>query len=131
MAFDLWLIYLTTVVFLCLTPGPNSLLALANGARYGVRNTLYSTGGCLLGLALLIAVAISGLGIILSASYTAFLVVKFLGVAYLVYLGISLITSKQTIIGRSDRHDQRMRVTFTMAPVCPGIAHRFNQSRKR
>ena len=95
MTFELWLVYLTTVVFLCLTPGPNSLLALANGARYGLRSTLFSTVGCLTGIALLIAIAISGLGIILSTSYIAFLFIKWLGVAYLIYLGVSLIFSKQ------------------------------------
>ena len=97
MTYELWLVYLTTVIFLCLTPGPNSLLALANGARYGLRCTLISTVGCLSGLALLIAIAISGLGIIISTSYTAFLFIKWLGVAYLIYLGVSLIFSKKKI----------------------------------
>ena len=98
MTFELWLVYLTTVVFLCLTPGSNRLLALANGDRYDLHSTLFSIIGCLTGLALLIAIAISGIGIILTTSDSAFLFIKWLGVAYLICLGVSLIFSRQKLI---------------------------------
>ena len=109
MIFELWLVYFTTVVFICLTPGPNSLLALANGVRYGLRSTLFSTVGCLTGLALLMAISISGLGIIFSTSYITFLIIKWLGLAYLIYLGFSLIFSKQKQI---DQPGLQLKSTF-------------------
>jgi threonine/homoserine/homoserine lactone efflux protein len=40
MALHTWLIYLTAVIGLSLTPGPNGLLALSHGALYGHRKTL-------------------------------------------------------------------------------------------
>ena len=94
MNFDLWLIYFIAIVFLCLTPGPNSLLALSNGARYGVIKTVYSSLGCAVGSALIIAVSVSGMGVILATSPEFFLAIKILGALYLIYLGLNLIFSK-------------------------------------
>ena len=55
MNLDTFLIYAGAVVVLCLTPGPNSLLAVTNGVKYGVRRTIFSTPGCATGLFVLIA----------------------------------------------------------------------------
>ena len=54
MTLHLWALYASTVLLLCLTPGPNSLLAITNGVRFGVSKTMFSTLGCAAGLALLI-----------------------------------------------------------------------------
>ena len=89
-----WSLYASAVLLLCLTPGPNSLLAVTNGLRFGVGKTLFSTLGCAAGLTLLIGASLSGLGLILAASETAFYIIKWLGACYLIYLGISLIRSR-------------------------------------
>ena len=94
MAFETWLIYFLAVVFLCLTPGPNSLLALTNGVRYGVKYTFYSSLGCALGSAMIIAISMSGIGLVLAASLTFFQVIKTLGAVYLIYLGLCLFFAK-------------------------------------
>ena len=94
MSLEIWSLYASTVLLLCLTPGPNSLLALANGARFGVGRTLFSTLGCATGLTLLIGASLSGLGLVLAASETVFYVIKWLGACYLVYLGVSLIRAR-------------------------------------
>ena len=93
MNLDIWTLYATAVLLLCLTPGPNSLLAVTNGARFGFRKTLLSTLGCATGLTLLIGASLSGLGLILAASETVFYIIKWLGACYLIYLGISLFRS--------------------------------------
>ena len=72
MSLHIWSLYATAVLLLCLTPGPNSLLAVTNGVRFGVGKTLFSTFGCAAGLTLLIGASLSGLGVILAASETAF-----------------------------------------------------------
>ena len=92
-----WSLYASAVLLLCLTPGPNSLLAVTNGLRFGVGKTLFSTFGCAVGLTLLIGASLSGLGLILAASETVFYIIKWLGACYLIYLGISLIRSRGAV----------------------------------
>ena len=94
MSLDIWSLYASAVLLLCLTPGPNSLLAVTNGVRFGVGRTLFSTLGCAAGLALLIGASLSGLGLVLAASETVFYVIKWLGACYLIYLGVSLIRTR-------------------------------------
>ena len=89
-----WSLYASAVLLLCLTPGPNSLLAVTNGLRFGLGRTLFSTLGCAVGLALLIGASLSGLGLILAASETVFYIIKWLGACYLIYLGITLIRTR-------------------------------------
>ncbi len=97
MSTQLFAIYASAVFLLCLTPGPNSLLAITNGLRYGMRKTFFSTLGCATGLVLLIALCLSGLGVLLAASEIAFTVIKWLGAAYLIFLGISLMRTKSSL----------------------------------
>ena len=105
MSLQLWSLYASAVLLLCLTPGPNSLLAVTNGARFGVGRTLFSTLGCAAGLTLLIGASLSGLGLVLAASEAVFYVVKWLGACYLVYLGVSLIRSRGVFadVGKASR----------------------------
>ena len=89
-----WSLYASAAFLMSVTPGPNSLLVITNGLRFGVRKTLFSTLGCAAGLALLIGASLSGLGLILAASETAFYIIKWLGACYLIYLGVSLIRTR-------------------------------------
>ena len=90
MALNTWLIYLVAALGLSLTPGPNSLLALTHGALHGHRRTLYTVAGGALGFVLVIALSMLGIGALLQASASALLVLKWVGGAYLVWLGIQL-----------------------------------------
>lgn len=90
MALDTWLIYLLASIGLSLTPGPNSLLALTHGALYGARRTLFTLCGGMVGFSVLIALAMFGLGALLQASASLLQVLKWLGGAYLLWLGIQL-----------------------------------------
>ena len=105
MSLQLWSLYASAVLLLCLTPGPNSLLAVTNGARFGVGRTLFSTLGCAAGLTLLIGASLSGLGLVLAASEAVFYVIKWLGACYLVYLGVTLIRSRGAFadVGKASR----------------------------
>lgn len=88
------------------TPGPTVLLALANGSRFGVRRATYGMLGAVASdIVLVVAVAL-GLGALLAASEVLFTVVKWIGVAYLVYLGIMLLRSKGKL-GHVDETDGR------------------------
>lgn len=75
------------------TPGPTTLLALQNGAQGGVRAALPGMAGAMLSDLLLIAAVAAGVGGLLAASALAFDLLKWLGVAYLSWLGWRLLRS--------------------------------------
>jgi threonine/homoserine/homoserine lactone efflux protein len=102
MPLDLWLMFLVASVGLSLTPGPNGLLSLTHGARFGLRRTAFTAVGAGAGFLLLIAGSLAGLGALMAASETAFTVAKWIGGAYLVYLGIRLWRAPAPAIGDVD-----------------------------
>jgi threonine/homoserine/homoserine lactone efflux protein len=75
------------------TPGPTVLLALANGSRYGIRRALPGMVGAVLSDFVLIGAVALGLGALLAASEFWFSVVKWLGAAYLAFLGVQMLRS--------------------------------------
>jgi homoserine/homoserine lactone efflux protein len=79
------------------TPGPTVLLALANGSRFGVRRSVLGMIGAVLSDFVLISAVAVGLGALLAASEVWFATVKWIGVAYLAYLGIRLLRSRGTL----------------------------------
>jgi threonine/homoserine/homoserine lactone efflux protein len=79
------------------TPGPTVLLALTNGSRYGVKRALLGMVGAVLSDFVLIGAVALGLGALLAASEFWFSVVKWVGVAYLAYLGVMLLRSKGSL----------------------------------
>ncbi|MFT7681002.1 MAG: homoserine/homoserine lactone efflux protein [Moritella dasanensis] len=90
MAFNLWLVFLVAAMGLAVVPGPNSLLALSHGARYGHRRTLFTICGGVFGFLILIAIAMFGLGAVLQAQPDAMVALQWVGAAYLVWLGFKL-----------------------------------------
>ncbi|MFM1950952.1 MAG: hypothetical protein RL418_639 [Actinomycetota bacterium] len=90
MEFGTWLLYSLAAIGLSLTPGPNGLLALTHGALYGTRRTIATILGGNLGFTLVIAMSMFGIGALLQASSELFVILKWLGGAYLVFLGIQV-----------------------------------------
>ena len=90
MTLHTWLIYLLAAVGLSLSPGPNGLLALTHGALHGRRKALYTIFGGALGFVIVIALSMFGIGALLKASLVWLTVMKWLGGAYLVWLGIQV-----------------------------------------
>ena len=62
MALNTWLIFVVTVFFVSATPGPNMLLAMSHGIRFGLRGALPTMAGLLLALGLIMAGSAAGLG---------------------------------------------------------------------
>ncbi len=81
--------FLAVIVVLTLTPGPDMVLVLRNGARGGTRSAWWTGLGCSTGVAVYAAASAVGLAAVLAASATAFTAIKILGAAYLVYLGVT------------------------------------------
>lgn len=85
-----WLLYLAASIGLSLSPGPNGLLALTHGALHGRRKALFTISGGVLGFVILIALSMFGIGALLQASIVWLTVLKWVGGAYLVWLGIQV-----------------------------------------
>ncbi|MGX5220155.1 LysE family translocator [Pseudomonas segetis] len=90
MALQTWLLYLIAITGLSLTPGPNGLLAMTHGALYGHRRALWTVTGGVIGFTLLMALSMFGIDSLLKASANALTILKWLGGAYLIWLGIQL-----------------------------------------
>ncbi|HYD99564.1 MAG TPA: LysE family transporter [Alphaproteobacteria bacterium] len=88
MSLQWWLVFLTTVFFLSMTPGPNMLLALSHGMAYGARRAVLTGAGTVLALLILMLVSAAGMGALLQTSELAFQALKWAGAAYLVWLGV-------------------------------------------
>ena len=90
MSIDTWLIYLLASIGLSLSPGPNGLLALTHGVLHGQRKALFTIIGGVLGFVAVIALSMFGIGALLQASLVWLTAMKWLGGAYLVWLGIQV-----------------------------------------
>jgi homoserine/homoserine lactone efflux protein len=88
MQLSVWITYFVATIVLSLTPGPGVFSSISSGLRHGFRLGLWNGVGMQAANLLLVAVVALGLGAILLASETAFSLVKWLGVAYLIYLGV-------------------------------------------
>src|SRR5690625_4951755 len=87
MAWTTWLTLLTATIAVSASPGVGAVAAMAAGLRCGFARGYWATVGLALGIVAQLLVVGVGLGALLSASETAFAVVKWCGVGYLVYLG--------------------------------------------
>jgi homoserine/homoserine lactone efflux protein len=87
MEFHVWLAYFAAAWVIALSPGSGAVLSMSHGLAYGVRASSATIAGLQIGLALILLVAGAGVGAVLIASATAFTVVKFVGAAYLIWLG--------------------------------------------
>ncbi|MBG6242667.1 MAG: homoserine/homoserine lactone efflux protein [Candidatus Symbiopectobacterium sp. Dall1.0] len=88
MTLDWWLTYLLTTLILSLSPGSGAINTMSTAISHGYRGAAASIAGLQVGLAIHIVLVGIGLGALLSQSLLAFDILKWLGAAYLIWLGI-------------------------------------------
>ena len=105
--------FVATVLILVITPGPSVLLATANSMKYGVRKTTGTILGDLTANLCQIILASAGLAAFVISSGTAFQVIKWCGVAYLIYMGISKFRSGNVInLNQTKKSDRNFYQLF-------------------
>ena len=100
-----YLLFLPACFALNMAFGPNNLLSVTHGARHGVRVAVLAASGRLVAFALMIAIAGIGMGAVLAASEIAFNAIKWLGAAYLVWIGVRLLRAPAAALGDDDLAD--------------------------
>ena len=95
MSVETYLIYLGVLaVFFATPPDTNQLLIISNSLRHGLRRSMATIAGDLSANALQMTLAAFGLTAVIAASAGALSVIKWMGVAYLVWIGLQLLLSR-------------------------------------
>ncbi len=92
-SFKTWLLFFTMEAALSLSPGPAVFYVVSQSARGGFRRTLAATAGILSANIVYFALSATSLGAIIAASARFFTVAKWVGAAYLIYLGVRALRS--------------------------------------
>jgi homoserine/homoserine lactone efflux protein len=88
MELSVWITYVLASIVLCVSPGPGVFSSISSGLHHGFRLGIWNAVGMQAASLIVVAVVSVGLGGLLLASETLFNIVKWLGVAYLLYLGV-------------------------------------------
>ncbi|MBM6551356.1 LysE family translocator [Marinomonas ostreistagni] len=123
MSLQLWLTVAPILLLLSFGPGPNNFTAMYNGIRAGTWAAVIAVVGRNLAFAILMLVSALGLGAIVVSSAFWFNVVKWLGVVYLLYVGVrTWLAAKQNLSSMENdgvevksSHLARMRQEFLIA----------------
>lgn len=94
MALNVWLTLFVAAWLISLSPGSGAVAAMSAGASHGFARATHHTVGLVLGLWTQVLVVGLGLGALIAASEWAFAAVKWVGVAYLMWLGVQAWRSK-------------------------------------
>jgi homoserine/homoserine lactone efflux protein len=89
MSLATWLGFLLAAVMIAVTPGPGAVLSMSTGGRHGYWAAFTAILGLQVAILVHLLIVAVGFGALLAASETAFFVVKLMGAAYLVWLGIA------------------------------------------
>lgn len=114
------LFFTTAVVMIC-TPGPD-MIYVSTRAIAGGRNIAFlSTLGICIGYILHTTLAVLGLSALLQGSATGFEIVRYAGAAYLVYLGIRTLLSKETLISANNNNNDKVQQLDRRKIISQGI----------
>jgi len=88
MEWHVWLAFFGAAIAISISPGAGAIQSMATGLTHGVRRGYWSILGLEIGLMLQLALVAIGLGAAVAGSIVAFNIIKWIGVAYLIYLAV-------------------------------------------
>jgi homoserine/homoserine lactone efflux protein len=97
-----WWLFASMELVMCLAPGPAVLYVISSGLRAGARRTMFSNAGILAANAVYFALSATGVGALLAANYNLFLAIKWIGAAYLIFIGARALFGKASIVESTD-----------------------------
>jgi threonine/homoserine/homoserine lactone efflux protein len=93
MSLEIWLTFVFTATLILVIPGPTIVYVVGQSLTHGRKASVPLSVGVILGDAICITLSLIGLSAFLSVFSAAFIVVKYLGAAYLIYLGARMLKS--------------------------------------
>lgn len=105
----LFALFIPTFFIVSITPGMCMTLAMTLGMSYGVRTTMWMMWGELLGVASVALAAVIGVSTVMLSYPQVFFLLKWLGGAYLIWLGINMWRSKGKLaVTNTERQEQQI-----------------------
>jgi homoserine/homoserine lactone efflux protein len=102
MEFNIWLTLFIASVAISVSPGAGAVVSMNYGLKYGLKKSYPAIFGLQIGYLIQTFVVVIGLGSIISKSVMLFNIIKWIGVLYLVYLGLNKIFEKVEIIDEAE-----------------------------
>lgn len=102
MEFDVWLTLFLASLAISISPGAGAVVSMNHGIKYGLKKSYPAIFGLQAGLFIQTFVVVIGLGALIAKSVMLFNIIKWVGVAYLVYLGLSKIFEKVEVVEESE-----------------------------
>ncbi len=121
MAFDLWLAFVAACFAILLIPGPTVLLVLSYALTQGKRVAVGMALGVALGDLVAMTASLLGLGALVLASATLFTALKWVGAAYLIYLGIKLLRAPPMSLDMGDPLEKPVKSIFFHAAAVTAL----------
>ena len=97
MTWTIWLSLLFACIVISLTPGAGAINTMTNALRQGWRRSLWGIAGQQAALVVHVAIVAAGLGLLVAQSPVLFETIRYVGAAYLVFLGVRLILMKPVV----------------------------------
>jgi homoserine/homoserine lactone efflux protein len=101
-----WWLFAGTETVLCLTPGPAVLFILSTALRSGTRKSVFSNLGILAANTVYFVLSAAGVGTLLMASFDLFFVIKWIGAAYLIWIGLRALCGKTQVLSVTGDHKE-------------------------
>lgn len=93
-----WVVFLAAASILLLIPGPSVIYVVTRSIDHGWRGALFSSVGLALGDLFQVVCTAAGISALLSASTTLFSILKYVGAAYLIVLGVHKLRRKNLLV---------------------------------
>lgn len=121
MSFEIWLAFMAASTALLLIPGPTVLLVLSYALAQGRRVAVSCAAGVALGDFIAMSLALIGLGALIAASALAFTIMKWVGAAYLVWLGLRMLRSAPGAATLAETPARDARAIFRHAAIVTAL----------
>lgn len=103
MELNVWLTLLLASIAISVSPGAGAVVSMNHGIKYGLKKSYPAIFGLQAGLLIQTFIVVIGLGALIAKSVMLFNIIKWIGVAYLVYLGLSKFFEKVEVIDEENQ----------------------------
>jgi homoserine/homoserine lactone efflux protein len=117
MNIEVWITLLIASIAISVSPGAGAVVSMNYGIKYGLKKSYWAILGLQLGFLTQTFIVVIGLGTIIMKSVLIFNIIKWVGVAYLVYLGISKILEKTEVLQEDEINSYSAKKAFMTATL--------------